>query len=77
MIKAISKGYQVTIPAEWRNELGLTIGSKIDMEKRNHTIFIKPIKKITFEDVYKEAKKNKMHSLTPEQIEAMDSDIYD
>ena len=28
MIKTISKGYQLTIPAELRNEFGLTIGSK-------------------------------------------------
>ncbi len=77
MIKAISKGYQVTIPAEWRNELGLGIGSKIDIEKKNRTIIINPIEKETLEDVYKESKKFKRHNLTPKQIESMDSDIYD
>ena len=62
MIKAISKGYQVTIPAEWRNELKLGIGSKIDIEKKNNTITIKPMGEITFEDVYKESKKFKRHN---------------
>tara|TARA_Y100000310_G_scaffold89671_1_gene86780 strand:- start:326 stop:559 length:234 start_codon:yes stop_codon:yes gene_type:complete len=77
MIKSISKGYQITIPAEWRNKLGLTVGSKVDMEKKNNKIIIKPIEEMSLDDIYKESKKFKKHNLTPEQIEAMDSDIYD
>ena len=76
MIKAISKGYQVTIPAEWRNEMGLTIGSKIDIEKEDNKITIRPLGETSFADLFKKADKTKKHKLTPKQIKAMDSDIY-
>ena len=41
MIKTISKGYQLTIPADLRNELGMTIGSKVDIEKKNNNYSLK------------------------------------
>ncbi|MBI2151489.1 AbrB/MazE/SpoVT family DNA-binding domain-containing protein [Candidatus Woesearchaeota archaeon] len=43
MITAISKGLQITIPADIREELGLGIGSKVDIECENGKIIIKPV----------------------------------
>ena len=36
-----------------------------------------PDKEISLDDIYNESKNFKRHNLTPRQIEAMDSDIYD
>ena len=36
-----------------------------------------PRETVTFEEVYEEADKTTRHNLTPKQIEAMDSDVYE
>ncbi len=43
MILTISKGQQITIPADIRNHFGLDVGSKIEMETKNDTIVIRAI----------------------------------
>lgn len=43
MIK-INKGYQITIPAEIRNELGLGIGTPLEVRKEDGKIVFSPIK---------------------------------
>ena len=43
MIISISKGQQITIPANIREALGLTIGSKVEIEEENGKIILKPI----------------------------------
>ena len=43
MITRISKGQQITIPSEYRNEFGWRIGSKVELTKEGNKIVIKPI----------------------------------
>jgi AbrB family looped-hinge helix DNA binding protein len=43
MITEISKGYQVTIPAEIRKALGLGIGSPLEISRKRGKIVIEPI----------------------------------
>jgi len=43
MITTISKGQQVTIPAQFRKALHLTVGSRVEIEKKGKTLVIKPI----------------------------------
>ncbi len=43
MITTISKGLQITIPVDIREELGLNIGSKVDLEYEKGRIIIKPV----------------------------------
>ena len=40
MITKISKGYQITIPAEVRHKFGLDVGTSIDIEERGREIVI-------------------------------------
>lgn len=76
MITKISKGYQITIPAEVRHRFGLDIGTTIDIEEKGKEIVIRPLGKIGIEDLFKESGKYK-HKLTPKQLEEMEEDIYD
>ena len=55
MITAISKGLQITIPADIREELGLGIGSKVDIECENGKIIIKPAGE-ELEEIFKRVK---------------------
>lgn len=39
----ISKGLQITIPAEFRNDLGLTVGSRIEIKKKGRSLILAPV----------------------------------
>lgn len=71
MIVSISKGYQLTIPAAIRNELGVGIGSKLDVKKKDSKIILEPIKE-DVDKVFEEAKKIKpRYKLTPKQMDEL------
>lgn len=77
MIKRISKGYQLTIPAEIRKQFDLTIGTPIDIEADKDSIILKPLDaKKELEMLFKESKKYK-HNLSPEDLERMEEDLYE
>ena len=77
MITKISKGYQITIPAEIRKKFELGIGSPLDIEVKKKEIVLKPINpKKELERLFKEADKFPRHNLTPKDLEKMDDDIY-
>jgi len=68
VIVTISKGLQVTIPAEFRNAFGLRIGSRAEMVKEGNTIVIKPIDD-DVEELFRQAKKLKpRYGFTAEQM---------
>ena len=74
MIVTISKGLQITIPSEIRNELGLEIGSKVELEKRANKIIIKPIED-DLERLFEEAKRIKpKHKLSAKDMDKMVED---
>ena len=77
MIKRISKGYQLTIPAEIRKQFNLTIGTPVDIEIKKEKIIIKPFNtKKEMEKLFKESEKFK-HNLSPQDLEKMEDDIYE
>ena len=79
MITKVSKGYQITIPAKVRHRFGLDIGTVIDIEERGAEIIVKPVGKPAREglkELFRESDKYE-NSLTPEQLEEMEDDIYD
>ena len=79
MITKISKGYQVTIPAEVRHRFGLDIGTPIDIEERGREIIIRPLGKAEKNDVeklFRDSDRYK-HTLTPKQLEEMEKNLYD
>ena len=76
MIVTISKGQQITIPAEMRKELKLKIGSKVEMVKGKNEIIIKPIDG-DLEKLFEEAKNIKpKHNLTAEQMDELNERMF-
>ena len=76
MITSISKGQQVTIPAEIRKKLGLDIGSKMEINQKNGKIILKPIGE-GLEKIFKEAKKIKPKlNLTAEQMDELNEEMF-
>ena len=78
MIKRISKGYQITIPAEIRKKFDLTIGTPLDIEVKKEEIVIKPFQaKKELERLFREADKFPKHNLSLEDLEKMEEEIYE
>ena len=69
MIVEISKGKQITIPAEFRKALNLNAGSRVEMERKGNKIFIVPIEE-DLQKLFAEAKSIKpKHKLTAKQMD--------
>lgn len=64
----VSKGYQITIPAEIRKKLAFGKGSKLDMEIVDNKIVLEPLK-VDWDKIFVEVKKLPKHNLTPEQLD--------
>ena len=78
MIKKISKGYQITIPAEIRKQFDLIIGTPVDIEAKKEEIVIKPFSaKKEMDKLFKEADRFPRHNLSPEDLEKMEEDVYE
>jgi AbrB family looped-hinge helix DNA binding protein len=76
MIVEISKGYQITIPANIRNELGLGVGSPLEVEKKNGKIIIKPIKE-DLDEMFRKAKNIKpKKNMTVEEMEKLNERLF-
>ena len=71
MIVAMSKGQQLTIPADIRNHLGLDVGMKVDIIEKNGRIIIEPVGE-DLETLFKKAKKIKPKlNLSAEQMDEL------
>ncbi len=69
MITKITKGQQITIPAEIRNKLNLRIGNKVEIEIKRNNIVIKPIEE-DIEELFKKARKIRpKYKLTVKQMD--------
>ncbi len=74
MIVTISKGQQITIPAEFRKDLGLKVGSRVELVKKQNKIIIRPIEE-NLEDLFANAKNIKpKYNLTAEQMDKLIED---
>ena len=76
MLTKISKGLQVTLPADVRKRFNLKAGSKVDIEVRKDKIIITPLEDMTLENVFKRADTFKRHNLSPEDLEKMEDGLY-
>lgn len=56
-IRKISRGFQVTIPQEFREELGLKIGDMVEFEKNEDGLTVKPVEIIKRSNIVKSLKK--------------------
>ncbi len=71
MIVQISKGRQLTIPAEIRGDLGLDTGSKVELIKEKGRLILKPIEG-DIDKLFEEAKKIRpKHNLSVEEMEEL------
>lgn len=76
MLATISKGQQITIPATIREALGLSIGSKVEIEQIGQKIVIKPIGE-DLEAIFAETKHMKpKQKLTAEQMDALNERMF-
>lgn len=67
----ISKGQQITIPAEYRDDFNLKVGSKVELIKKDKKIIIQPIEE-DLDKLFENAKKIKpKHKLTAEQMDEL------
>ena len=66
----MSKGYQISIPAKIRNELGWKPGTKIDIQREGTGVSIKEIEAPTFAEI-RERTKHITQRYTVEEIKAM------
>jgi len=80
MITKVSKGYQITIPANWRKFLGLKIDSQINIElnKKKKQVTIEPLDSEApdFKDLWKEADKYE-NKFTIKDLKKIEDNIYD
>lgn len=76
MIVTISKGQQITIPSEFRKELNLKVGSKVELIKRQNKIIIQPIEE-DLEELFEKSKHIKpKHNLTAEQMDKLNERLF-
>jgi len=76
IIVQLSKGRQITIPAEIRNQLELVKGSKLEIFKRNDEIILRPIGD-DLDKMFSEAIKTKpKHNLTPKQMDELNERVF-
>ena len=76
MITAISKGLQITIPVNIREELGLNVGSKVDIVYEEVKIIIKPVGK-ELEEIFEETKHIKpKFKLTATQMDEFNEKMF-
>ena len=76
MIVTISKGQQITIPANMREMLGLDIGSKVDVEYEEGKIVISPVGE-ELEEFFRQAKKWKpKYHLTAKQMDEINERMF-
>ncbi len=64
----VSKGYQITIPANIRKKFDVHIGSKIDLEVEDNKIILEPFGKPDWQKIYARVKKMPKHDYTVEQL---------
>ena len=76
MLVQMSKGMQITLPAEIREEFNLAIGSKLELIKKNNEIILKPLGN-ELEVLFEKSKKIKpKHNLTPEQMDELNERLF-
>jgi AbrB family looped-hinge helix DNA binding protein len=74
-IRKISRGFQVTIPQEFREDFGLQIGDMVEFEKNEDGLKIRPIELISRKEtikslkkVFSDQQKNEFSSLSEDEI---------
>jgi len=76
MIIEISKGRQITIPANIRNEFDLDTGSKLEIEKIDNKIILKPMGN-DLDNMFLQAKKVKpKHRLSAKQMDDLNERLF-
>jgi len=75
MIVEMSKGKQITIPAEIRNQFDLGIGSKLELFSKRKEIILKPVGD-ELDKLLDEAKNVKpKHNMTAEQMDELNEGL--
>lgn len=76
MIVEMSKGKQITIPAEIRNQFDLDAGSRLEIARRRNEIVLKPIGDDLQEMFSDAAKRKPKHNLTAKQMDELNESLF-
>ncbi len=76
MIVEMSKGRQITIPAELRNEFELVTGSKLEITKKGSRIILKPIKENLHKMFKKSDKIKPKFNLNAKQMDELNERLF-
>jgi len=76
MIVEVSKGKQITIPAEIRNLLDLHVGSKLEISRKKKEIILKPIGDDLGKMFQQAARMKPKRNLTPEQMDELNERLF-
>lgn len=69
MLVTISKGSQLTIPAEYRKELNISAGSRVELEMKGKNLMIIPLSD-DLKKLFEEAKNVKVkHDMTAKEMD--------
>lgn len=76
MIVEMSKGRQITIPARIRSQFELDIGSKLEIEKKDNIILLKPIRE-DINKLFKRASNVKpKHKLSAKKMDELNEALF-
>ncbi|MDP3640384.1 MAG: AbrB/MazE/SpoVT family DNA-binding domain-containing protein [Nanoarchaeota archaeon] len=76
MIITISKGQQITIPADVRDLLGLDVGSKIELDVEDDKIILRAVGE-DLEEVFRETAQVKpRYTLTAKQMDDLNEQVF-
>ena len=76
MIVTVSKGQQITIPADMRELLGLDVGSKVDVEYEEGKITLQPVGE-ELKEFFRQAKQWKpKRQLTAKQMDDFNERVF-
>ena len=69
MLITVSKGSQITIPAELRKKYNIKVGGRVEIKESNNRIIIDPID-VDIEKLFKEARMIKpKHNMTAKEMD--------
>ncbi|MBI5393570.1 AbrB/MazE/SpoVT family DNA-binding domain-containing protein [Candidatus Woesearchaeota archaeon] len=71
VILQVSKGYQITIPANLRKKYNIKIGSKLDLEEKGNQLSLELLEKPDWDKIFADVRKLPKHNYTTEQLDAI------
>ncbi|MBI4439814.1 AbrB/MazE/SpoVT family DNA-binding domain-containing protein [Candidatus Woesearchaeota archaeon] len=73
---AVSRGYQITLPAKIRKKYHIDIGTQIEIEEKENKLILSPLEPLNLGDVWKQIDKGSRVNVSPERLVKMKRELY-